>query len=203
MMTTLVDLPIGGDIACRDDGSGRPVVLIHGCGGSRAFFARDVGPLSEQSRVINVDLPGHGDSPPRDGGQTMEQYARDVKHLLSALNLDGAVLVGWSIGSFVIWDLIRQLGVEGLAGHVIVDRGSTDLNANGWELGAMSLDGLFEGVAEVQADLRASAERSLPFYFKEEPVGADRRMLIDQMFALGANATACTSSASRSVTTAT
>jgi non-heme chloroperoxidase len=121
----------------------------------------------------------------------MEQYARDLRHLLSALNLQDAVLVGWSMGSFVIWDLIRQFGVESLAGHVIVDCGPTDLNANGWELGAMSLDELFEGVADAQADYRAAAEGSLPFFFKEEPGGADKRMLTDQMAGLGANAAAC------------
>jgi non-heme chloroperoxidase len=150
-----------------------------------------VGPLSERFRVINVDLPGHGESPPRDGGHTMEQYARDLKHLLTELELEGAVLVGWSMGSFVIWDLIKQFGVEGLAGHVIVDCGPTDLNQDGWELGVWSLEEVVAAVADVQVDHRAAAEGVLPYFFKQLPAEAERRMLIDQMASLGANATAC------------
>ena len=95
-MTARLDLPFGGAIAYDDLGLGRSVVLVHGCWCSRAFFARNVGPLSERFRVINVDLPGHGESPPRDGGHPMEQYARDLMHLLSALDLQDPVLVGWS-----------------------------------------------------------------------------------------------------------
>ena len=190
-MAHSIDLPFGGALAYSDDGSGRPVVLIHGWSCSRAFFGRNVGPLSERFRIMNIDLPGHGESPHRDGGHTMEQYARDLKHLLVALDLEDAVLVGWSMGSFVIWDLIRQFGIEGLAGHVIVDCGPTDLNQDGWALGVFSLEGIFAFVAEVQADHHAAAEGALPYFFREPPTGADRRMLIDQMTSLGANTTAC------------
>lgn len=79
-MAHSIDLPFGGALAYSDDGSGRPVVLIHGWSCSRAFFGRNVGPLSERFRIMNIDLPGHGESPHRDGGHTMEQYARDLNY---------------------------------------------------------------------------------------------------------------------------
>ena len=49
-----------------------------------------------------------------------------MKHLLRALGLDDAVVAGWSMGSFVVWDLIRQFGTDGLAGHVVVSQGPSD-----------------------------------------------------------------------------
>ena len=41
-------------------GTGAPLVLIHGFLGSTAIFDRVIGPLSQSFDVIAVDLPGHG-----------------------------------------------------------------------------------------------------------------------------------------------
>ena len=102
-MASMHELPDGARLAYDDLGAGRPVVLIHGVTMSRRFFDRNAAPLAERFRVINVDLRGHGESPAHEGGHTVAQYARDVKHLLGVLELDGAVLVGWSMGSLVVW----------------------------------------------------------------------------------------------------
>jgi non-heme chloroperoxidase len=122
-MAHLHELPDGASMAYDDAGSGRPVVLIHGVSMSRRFFERNVATFAERFHVINVDLRGHGESPPHDGGHTVAQYARDIRHLLRGLELDAAVLVGWSMGSLVVWDMIRQFGTGGLAGHVVVSQG--------------------------------------------------------------------------------
>src|SRR6476469_11262045 len=116
-MARLHDLPDGASLAHDEAGAGRPVVLIHGVSMSRRYFERNLAALSERFHVINVDLRGHGESPSHDGGHTVAQYARDVRHLLRALGLEGAVLVGWSMGSLVVWDMIRQFGTDGLAGR--------------------------------------------------------------------------------------
>jgi len=49
---------------------------------SRRFFERNAAPLAERFRVVNVDLRGHGESPAHEGGHTVAQYARDVKHVV-------------------------------------------------------------------------------------------------------------------------
>lgn len=97
-MPSLHELPDGARLVYDDLGSGRPVVLIHGVSMSRRFFGRNAAALAERFRVINLDLRGHGESPPHEGGHTVAPYARDVKDLLDALGLDDAVLVGWSMG---------------------------------------------------------------------------------------------------------
>jgi non-heme chloroperoxidase len=69
----MLDLPGGASLAYDDEGAGRPLVLIHGVSMSRRFFERNVGPLSQRFRVVNVDLRGHGDSPPSEGGHGVAQ----------------------------------------------------------------------------------------------------------------------------------
>jgi pimeloyl-ACP methyl ester carboxylesterase len=190
-MSNMHELPDGARMAYDDAGTGRPVVLIHGVSMSRRFFERNAGPLAERFRVINVDLRGHGESPAREGGHTVGQYARDVKHLLDELGLDGAVLVGWSMGSFVTWDLIRQFGAGGLAGHVIVSQGPSDLKRPGWELGAFTLDELHELLAAAQADYLAVMTEFVPAMLCDEPSTADLDLLVRETQRIGANAGTC------------
>jgi non-heme chloroperoxidase len=158
-MAHLHDLPDGARISYDDVGTGRPVVLIHGVSMSRRFFERNVAALSEGFRVVNVDLRGHGESPAHEGGHTVAQYARDVRHLLEGLRLDDAVLVGWSMESLVVWDMIRQFGAEGLAGHVVVSQSPSDLRRPGWELSGFTLDALYEMLAAAPDAARVGPRR--------------------------------------------
>jgi len=141
--------------------------------------------------VINVDLRGHGESPAHEGGHTVSQYARDVRHLLQALGLDGAVIGGWSMGSLVVWDMIRQFGTDGLAGHVVVSQGPSDLKQDGWELGAFTIEELHETLAAAQADYRGVMENFVPTMLMDEPSAADLELLVGETQRVGANAGTC------------
>jgi non-heme chloroperoxidase len=190
-MTRLHELPDGARLAYDDIGKGRPVVLLHGVCMSRRFFERNTGPLAERFRVVNVDLRGHGESPASEGGHTVAQYAQDVKHLLDTLELDGAVLVGWSMGTFVVWDLVRQFGSAGIAGHVNVSQGPTDLSKDGWELGIFPLEELFGALAAAQSDFRAFMSHFVPEMFKHEPAAEAHAALLEEILRVGANAGTC------------
>ena len=190
-MAELFELPDGARLAYDDAGSGQPVVLIHGVSMSRRFFKRNVGPLSEGHRVVNVDLRGHGESPACEGGHSVAQYARDIHELLGGLGLDGAVLVGWSMGTMVVWDLIRQFGTDGLGGHVIVSQGPSDLQRDDWELGAFSLDDLFGLLAGAQADYRGVMAEFVPSMFMDTRTPDELELLIGETQRLGPNAGTC------------
>ena len=190
-ISKLHELPDGARIAHDDLGSGRPVVLIHGVSMSRRFFERNVDGLAERFRVINVDLRGHGESPAHEGGHTVAQYARDVRHLIDALGLDGAVLVGWSMGSLVIWDLIRQFGTGGLAGHVVVSQGPSDLKQPDWEHGGFTVEGLHRTLAAAQADYRGVMERLVLAMLRDEPSTTEHDLLLRETLRVGANAGTC------------
>lgn len=190
-MTRFHELPDGARLAYDDTGKGRPVVLLHGVCMSRRFFERNAGPLAERFRVVNVDLRGHGESPASEGGHTVAQYAQDVKHLLDTLELEGAVLVGWSMGSFVIWDLVRQFGGDRIAAHVNVSQGPSDLSRDDWEHGIFQLPELFSTLAAAQGDFRAVMEGFVPAMLMHLPSADDHELLVGETQRIGANAGTC------------
>ena len=125
--------PDGARIAYRDEGAGRPIVLLHGLMAHGGFFEPQRG-LADHFRLIRVDLRGHGGS---QGGAppTVERIADDIAALSSALGLTGAIGVGWSLGASVLWRLLS--GPEGARfdGAVVVDMSPRVLNEGEWTLG--------------------------------------------------------------------
>ncbi len=79
---------------------GPPVVLIHGAGGMHLYWPPEVRRL-KGSRVIAVDLPGHGRSEQSGGLQQIGSYAQVVSDWMRALKLPAACLIGHSMGGAV------------------------------------------------------------------------------------------------------
>lgn len=80
--------------------SGSPVILLHGGGLDSASISwgAEIGPLSAHHRVFAPDLPGYGESDKPTVEYTLDYYAHFLDHLLDALHLDKASLVGLSLG---------------------------------------------------------------------------------------------------------
>ena len=101
--------PSAGLPGWREAGSGRPLLLLHGwsvCGeafdGQRALALHGY-------RVIAPDHAGHGLSARlRPAGATLRDLADDVASLIRHLRLDDVVVVGWSMGAMVAWELMRS-----------------------------------------------------------------------------------------------
>jgi pimeloyl-ACP methyl ester carboxylesterase len=88
-----------------DQGSGEPVILLHGYGMNIDITWRDSGvidTLSKQYRVIAMDMRGHGfsDKPYGENAYGTEM-ARDVVRLMDSLGIERAHLVGNSMGGLV------------------------------------------------------------------------------------------------------
>lgn len=86
------------------DGSGAPVVLIHGLGASTILWDGLVAALPDDLRVVAVDLRGAGATREPDGARpplSPELWASDLREALLALELPAAVLVGHSLGATV------------------------------------------------------------------------------------------------------
>jgi pimeloyl-ACP methyl ester carboxylesterase len=79
-------------------GTGPPVILIHGLGGSRQTWRHLIGPLSRRYTVIAPDLPGHGASGAPVGDYSPGAHASAIRDLMVGLGLDRASLVGHSLG---------------------------------------------------------------------------------------------------------
>ena len=84
-------------------GSGTPVILIHGAGGSAVgnWFVNGIAPaLAPTNRVIGIDMRGHGlsDAGP-DGGR--QKMSADVIEFMDQQKIDKAHIGGYSMGGFV------------------------------------------------------------------------------------------------------
>ena len=81
-------------------GNGDPVLLLHGFTGSGENWHTFTERLSEQYRVIAVDLPGHGhtDSPVDGSRYTMRNTTTDLLILLDHLEATPAHWLGYSMG---------------------------------------------------------------------------------------------------------
>ena len=90
-----------------EQGSGTPLVLLHGFPFSSAIWREQIARLSDQYRVITPDLRGHGRSPVTDDVYTMELLAADVIALLDTLDIAQAVIIGHSMGGYVALALGR------------------------------------------------------------------------------------------------
>jgi pimeloyl-ACP methyl ester carboxylesterase len=82
-------------------GDGAPVVLVHGLAESGEAWAPITDRLSETKRVVVVDLPGHGRSG-ASGSYDIVDLAADVAAVITAEGLDGARVVGHSLGGAVV-----------------------------------------------------------------------------------------------------
>ncbi len=82
-------------------GDGPELVLVHGITQSRGTWAPLVPALAAGHRVLAVDLPGHGDSPPGVDYQ-LRGLATAVHDAVVAAGFEQPLLVGHSLGAAVV-----------------------------------------------------------------------------------------------------
>jgi pimeloyl-ACP methyl ester carboxylesterase len=82
---------------------GAPVLLLHGGGYDSASlsYKHVIGPISEHRRVFAPDWPGYGESDKPQMEYTTEYYVGFLGHLMDALGLEKANLVGISLGGAI------------------------------------------------------------------------------------------------------
>jgi non-heme chloroperoxidase len=95
----------------KDWGSGQPVVFSHGWPLSAdSWEAQMLHVASHGYRAVGHDRRGHGRSQQTWHGHDMDTYADDLAALMSALDLQDAVLVGFSTGG---GEVARYIGRHG------------------------------------------------------------------------------------------
>lgn len=85
------------DLHFEERGGGLPVIIMHGMFGSLSNWRGIAQSLSENYRVINVDLRNHGRSP-HASGLSYEAMANDILALMDRLGVERAHLIGHSLG---------------------------------------------------------------------------------------------------------
>ncbi|MCB0409696.1 MAG: alpha/beta fold hydrolase [Flavobacteriales bacterium] len=90
------------NVCFTDDGKGKAVVFLHGFLEDKSIwkdFAKEL--TSSTTRVITIDLLGHGQTECLSYVHTMEEMAEAVEFVLNHLKIRKAYFVGHSLGGYV------------------------------------------------------------------------------------------------------
>jgi pimeloyl-ACP methyl ester carboxylesterase len=162
----------GSRVHYKSLGSGREaIVLVHGWTCNMNFWRLQVPDLAAKSRVVAIDLPGHGSSDKPQATYSMDYFARAIDAVMRDAKVERAVLVGHSMGTPVIRQFYRKYPEKTLA-LVIVDGGLRPFGKkeqmeafiaplrgpNYKEAAARFVDGMLGPVksAELRAEIRSS-----------------------------------------------
>lgn len=94
-------LKLGGiDYFIEEDGSGYPLLLLHGFTGSLSSWYPFIDHFGKTSKMLMVDLIGHGQtqSPEQPSRYDILKVAADMKELLDVLEIEKTDLLGYSMG---------------------------------------------------------------------------------------------------------
>lgn len=94
----------GVQLFYKEQGSGFPILLIHGTAGNADLWGETFDALALHQHVIAYDRRGFSRSI-AEPAQTLHQHGEDAAALLAALDTGAVTVVGWSAGGIVALDL--------------------------------------------------------------------------------------------------
>jgi len=83
---------------CEVYGHGKPLLMIHGNGGSISSFRNNIGYFASKYQVIALDSRSQGKSIDPADSLSFEMMADDEAALLDEMHIDSAYVLGWSDG---------------------------------------------------------------------------------------------------------
>ncbi len=91
----------GKDISYRLEGSGEPLMLLHGFAEDGHIWDEQVDYLSDQFKVIVPDIPGSGNSTYNKNLQTIEELAGPLCAIADTEKIEKFSLIGHSMGGYI------------------------------------------------------------------------------------------------------
>lgn len=82
----------------REQGSGEPLILLHGNGESHEYFGHQMDAFSRHYRVLALDTRGHGASPRGEAPFSIRQFADDLWAFMEEEGIEKAHILGFSDG---------------------------------------------------------------------------------------------------------
>ena len=98
----------GLKLGVTDQGSGAAILLLHPFPLDGTVLDAQADLMSRDRRVVRVDYPGFGNSPPPSGPVSLESYARALREVLAKKHISRADGFGFSIGSYTLLEFARQ-----------------------------------------------------------------------------------------------
>lgn len=109
------------EIYYEDLGQGAPVVLIHGWPLSQAMWEGQINALTAAGhRCVSYDRRGFGRSGRPTGGFEYDTFASDLNDLLTALDLRGVTLAGFSMGGGEVARYIGRYGTDRVSKAMLI-----------------------------------------------------------------------------------
>ncbi len=99
-MTNVIEID-GVDLHYTCQGSGTPMILMHGWGCNHSTVASIAAVAEQFHTVYNIDFPGFGESPEPDDVWGIDRYTRLIEDFVKKLKLERPVLIGHSFGGRV------------------------------------------------------------------------------------------------------
>jgi pimeloyl-ACP methyl ester carboxylesterase len=131
------------------EGDDTPVLFVHGLSGQWQNWLENIPRIAEERRVIAPDLPGHGRSEMPQEKISTQGYARSLKGLLDALEIDRVHVVGNSLGGFVAAELVVEFP-ERVDRLVLVSAAGIS-NSNAYRAPALTIGRIAGTLASVTA----------------------------------------------------
>src|SRR5258708_28717038 len=92
----------------REEGSGPPLVFLHGFCETHEIWREFIKPISAQFRIITPDLPGFGKSKKLPDPFTIDQVGNAVGMWLIENQILTSIVIGHSMGGYVALSLAAQ-----------------------------------------------------------------------------------------------
>jgi len=125
-----IELP-GARVHYRDEGprSGPTLLALHGTFSSLHTWDGWVDRLSEEFRIVRLDMPGFGLTGPPDGRHTVERLTQSVGLFCDELGLEDVTVAGNSLGGGIAWRLAVKRP-DLISGLIPVNAGGATLLSN-------------------------------------------------------------------------
>lgn len=120
-MKTFIEARDGTPLYFKDWGTGSPVVFVHSWALTNEVWQYQHEHLVEAGhRVIAFDRRGHGRSGQPGSGYDLDTLAGDLAAVMAALEVDGATLVGHSMGCAEVVRYVARSGAQRVARIALV-----------------------------------------------------------------------------------
>lgn len=110
------------------DPANPPILLIHGWSQHSLAWQFQLRDLADRFYLVAPDLRGHGASDKPDPASAYDHsapWAGDIAAIITELGLTKPLLVGWSMGGWIVGDYLRVHGDGAIAGVTLVGSSMT------------------------------------------------------------------------------
>jgi non-heme chloroperoxidase len=181
----------GAQIYYKDWGTGQPVVLSHGWPlTADSWEAQMLFLASNGYRCIAHDRRGHGRSTQTWDGNEMDTYADDLAAVIDTLDLNKAVVMGFSTGGGEVARYIGRHGARRVVKAGLISAVPPQMVKTASNPGGVPMD-VFDGLRKASIANRSQLYRDLasgPFFGFNRPGATPSQGLIDSFWLQGMQA---------------